>query len=216
MELDIHKLSPEQRAAFEKQLKEAKKAEKEKQKQDIAALVAMECEIVMKLFDMARPLSSRMVAFKKECIDLLMPLIRMKIDFKKAAEDQESYSFFSEDKSMTIRIRFNTTSRFSDEIQFAIESVKQWLADQITDDKTQRLVKLMEKFIVRDKKGNYSAGKLMIFSQQAKEMDEPLLTEAAEAMERSIYETATTISVDFTFKDDLGAERRLPLSTTKA
>lgn len=216
MELDISKLSAEELAKLEKQLKESKKAEKEKQKQDVAALVTMENEAITELFKEAQDLSNAIVVYKRKFIELVEPLIKMKIELKKAAENQGSYSFRTKDKKVGAKISYNTTSRYDDEIQAAVDYAKKWLEEQITDDKTLRLVELMRSLLSKGEKGSYSAEKLLEFIKAAKEMDEPLLLKAAEAIENSIYKDSTSVSVSFTYKDNLGIERQLPLSATKA
>lgn len=215
-QLDINKLSVDQLAVLEAQLKAKQQAEKEQKQRDKEALETMENDVISELFREAQPLSNSITSFKRKCLDKLEPLVRMKIDHGKAAQGQEQYTFVSKDKKIRGVIRYNSTARYDDGIQAAIGYAKQWMESQITDEKTKHLVNLIDGLLSKDQKGNYSPANLLRFVKEAKEMNEPLILQAAEAIEESIYEDMTSVSVLFAFKDDLGIERKLPLSTTKA
>lgn len=214
--ISLDKLSPEAIAQLEEQLKAKQKAEHEQRQKDLDALETLEDEVIRELFEKAKPLSSSITSFKSEFIKGIEPLIKMKIENGKAATEQEQYTFVSKDKKIRGVIRYNKTTRYDDGVQAAIGYAKEWMRDQIADEKSKRLVNLIDGLLSKDQKGNYSPANLLRFVKEAKEMNEPLIVKAADAIEQSIYEDMTSISVLFSYKDDLGVERKLPLSATKA
>lgn len=214
--ISLDKLSPEAIAQLEEQLKAKQKAEHEQKQKDLDALETLENDAITELFNEAKPLSSTIASFKRKCLDKLEPLIDMKVTHGKAAIEQEQYTFVSKDKKVRGVIRYNKTTRYDDGVQAAIGYAKEWMRDQIADEKSKRLVNLIDGLLSKDQKGNYSPANLLRFVKEAKEMNEPLIVKAADAIEQSIYEDMTSISVLFSYKDDLGVERKLPLSATKA
>lgn len=215
-QISLDNLSPEQLAALEEQLKAKQQAEQEKRQKNLEALESLEDEVITQLFEKAKPLSNSITSFKSDFIQGIEPLIQMKIENGKAAPDQEQYTFNSKDKKIRGVIRYNKTTRYDDGVQAAIGYAKEWMRDQIADEKSKRLVNLIDGLLSKDQKGNYSPANLLRFVKEAKEMNEPLIVKAADAIEQSIYEDMTSISVLFSYKDDLGVERKLPLSATKA
>lgn len=214
--IDLKELNKEQLAALEAQLEAKKKAENEKRIQDLAALETLENDVLTELFPEAQQLSNAIVTFKRKCLDKLEPLVRMKIDYGKAAPEQESYSFKKTDNSVKSVIRYNRTTRYDDGVQAAVSYSKEWLQNQVENEKTKQLVSIIDDFLSRDEKGNYSPSKLLLFVKKAEEIGAELLLKAADAIKQSIYEDMTSISVLFSHKDDMGVERKLPLSATKA
>lgn len=214
--ISLDSLSPEQLAQLETQLQAKQKAEHEQKQKDLEALEVLENDAITELFKEAQPLSSTIASFKRKCLDKLEPLIQMKVNHGKAATEQEQYTFVSRDKKIRGVIRYNKTTRYDDGVQAAIGYAKEWMRDQIADEKSKRLVNLIDGLLSKDQKGNYSPSNLLRFVKEAKEMNEPLIVKAADAIEQSIYEDMTSISVLFAYKDDLGVERKLPLSATKA
>jgi len=213
--IKLEDLSAEALADLAEQWKARQKAEREANKKDRETLETLENEIVDEMFDEAKPVSDNLISFKRRFLEKTAPLIAMKIELGKAAPDQDQYSFKS-DKGRRWVLRYNHTTRYDDGIQAAIGYAKQWMQDQIEDEKSKRLVGLIDRLLSKDQKGNYSPSNLLQFVRQAREMNEPLIHQAAETIEQSVYEDMTSISVLSFYKDDMGAERKLPLSAVKA
>lgn len=214
--IDLNALSADQLKELEDQLKAKQKKELEQKQKDLETLETLESDAIIELFNKAKPLSNTIIEFKRDFLEALEPLIQMKITLGKAASDQEQYTFNSKDKKVRGVIRYNKTTRYDDGIQAAISYAKEWLQEQVNDDKAKRLVGLIDGLLSKDNKGNYSPANLLKFVKEAEEINEPLILQAAEAIKKSIYEDMTSISVLFDYKDESGVERRLPLSATKA
>lgn len=213
--INLEDLSPEALADLAEQLKAKQEAEKKADKQNKEALATMENDFVLEVYDEAKPISDSLMAFKRWVVEKAGPLNDMKIAHGKAAPDQDQYTHKSFDGKRVV-VRYNRTTRYDDGIQAAISYAKQWMQDQIDDEKSKRLVGLIDRLLSKDQKGNYSPSNLLQFVRHAREMNDPLIQQAAEAIEQSIYEDSTSISVLIFHKDDLGVELRLPMSIVKA
>lgn len=214
--IDLSKLSKEQLNAVLLQVEAIRKHENEKRQQDAEALVTLENDIILEMYADARPISNAIVSFKQKYIGKLQPLIAMKVEHNKARADQETYSFKTIDNRIKTKLRNNRTNRYDDGIQAGIGYAKEWLTAQVDGAKSQQLISIIDDLLAKDNAGNYSPENLMKFVKKAEECGDELLLKASQSIKESIYEEMTSISLLMFEKDDLGIERSIPLSATKA
>lgn len=214
--IDLSKLSKEQLNAVLLQAEAIRKQENEKRQQDAEALVTLENDIILEMYADARPISNAIVSFKQKYIGKLQPLIAMKVEHNKARADQETYSFKTIDNRIKTKLRNNRTNRYDDGIQAGIGYAKEWLTAQVDGAKSQQLISIIDDLLAKDNAGNYSPENLMKFVKKAEECGDELLLKASQSIKESIYEGMTSISLLMFEKDDLGIERSIPLSATKA
>lgn len=214
--IDLSKLSKEQLNAVLLQAEAIRKQENEKRQQDAEALVTLENDIILEMYADARPISNAIVSFKQKYIGKLQPLIAMKVEHNKARADQETYSFKTIDNRIKTKLRNNRTNRYDDGIQAGIGYAKEWLTAQVDGAKSQQLISIIDDLLAKDNAGNYSPENLMKFVKKAEECGDELLLKASQSIKESIYEEMTSISLLMFEKDDLGIERSIPLSATKA
>lgn len=214
--IDLSKLSKEQLNAVLLQAEAIRKHENEKRQQDAEALVTLENDIILEMYADARPISNAIVSFKQKYIGKLQPLIAMKVEHNKARADQETYSFKTIDNRIKTKLRNNRTNRYDDGIQAGIGYAKEWLTAQVDGAKSQQLISIIDDLLAKDNAGNYSPENLMKFVKKAEECGDELLLKASQSIKESIYEEMTSISLLMFEKDDLGIERSIPLSATKA
>lgn len=214
--IDLSKLSKEQLNAVLLQAEAIRKQENEKRQQDAEALVTLENDIIQEMYADARPISNAIVSFKQKYIGKLQPLIAMKVEHNKARADQETYSFKTIDNRIKTKLRNNRTNRYDDGIQAGIGYAKEWLTAQVDGAKSQQLISIIDDLLAKDNAGNYSPENLMKFVKKAEECGDELLLKASQSIKESIYEEMTSISLLMFEKDDLGIERSIPLSATKA
>lgn len=214
--IDLSKLSKEQLDAVLLQAEAIRKQENEKRQQDAEALVTLENDIILEMYADARPISNAIVSFKQKYIGKLQPLIAMKVEHNKARADQETYSFKTINNRIKTKLRNNRTNRYDDGIQAGIGYAKEWLTAQVDGAKSQQLISIIDDLLAKDNAGNYSPENLMKFVKKAEECGDELLLKASQSIKESIYEEMTSISLLMFEKDDLGIERSIPLSATKA
>ncbi len=102
--------------------------------------IADDFAAITELFDKAKPLSNKIIEFKRDFLEALEPLIQMKVSLGKAAADQEQYTFNSKNRQIRGVIRYNKTTRYDDGVQAAISYAKEWLQEQVEGEKEKRLV----------------------------------------------------------------------------
>lgn len=214
--IDLSKLSKEELNAVLLQAEAIRKQENEKRQQDAEALVTLENDIILEMYADARPISNAIVSFKQKYIGKLQPLIAMKVEHNKARANQETYSFKTIDNQIKAKLRNNRTNRYDDGIQAGIGYAKEWLTAQVDGAKSQQLISIIDDLLAKDNAGNYSPENLMKFVKKAEECGDELLLKASQSIKESIYEEMTSISLLMFEKDDLGIERSIPLSATKA
>lgn len=214
--IDINNMTPVQLAQIEAQIEAKKKAEKERQQNELKVLNELEDETVRAIIEKIEPWSNKIIAIKREALEMLAPLIDMKIASGKARPGQEQYQFKTDDTTQSIAIRYNKTDKYDDGINVGVGYAKQWLEEQADTVRSRQLVGIIDDLLSRDRKGNFSPADLLKFIKSAKEIGDELMLKAADAVEKSIYEEATSVSLLAYKRDELGVRRQLPLSATKA
>lgn len=214
--IDINNMTPEQLAQIEAQLQAKRKAEREKQLEDLKTLAQLENEAIAEMIADAEPICGAVANFKRKWVEGLKPLIAMKIANGKARADQKQYSFKDAESKGSASIRYNETNKYDDGINVGIGYAKEWLSQQANDEKSKQLVSIIDDLLSRNGNGDYTPSDLMKFVKKAKENNDELLLKAADAIIESLYEEQTSVSLVVCKKDEFGVMRQLPLSVTKA
>lgn len=214
-QIDISQLTPEQLAQLAAQLK-AKEAEAEQKKEaDREALAKLEDEAVESLFKEASGIANSIGAFKLEALTKFQPLMGLKVELAKASTDQKSFTFLNADKKKKIIISYNEVWATDDGIHACISKVKEWMKEISSENEAAApIVGIVDK-LISSKDGAYSVDGIWDFINAAKEIDSPLLKDAAEAGRRSLFKKPSSVSVKVYNQGKTGWEQ-LPLSATKA
>lgn len=214
--IDLKSLSEEQRNDLIMQYQAEEREKREKMIQGKKALVDLEDEAVNEMFEEAEMISNNIVEFKRRWMVRLEPLKGMKVDYTKASPNQSSYTYNSRDGKKQAIVCQNMAARYDDGIQAGIDFAKEWFNAQVVDDKSKKLIDIIEGLLAKGNKGTYSPSNLMEFVKTANEKDEPLLKKAAECILESLRKEATSVSIRMWKTDDDGIRRAVPLSATKA
>ena len=213
--IDISQLTAEQLEQLSSQLKAKEKEEAAKKEADREALAKLEDEAVEALFKDASAIANSIGAFKLEALTKFQPLMAMKVELAKAANDQKSYTFLNAEKKKKIIIAYNEVWATDDGIHACIGKVKEWMKEISSENEAAApIVGIVEK-LISSKDGAYSVDGIWDFINAAKEIDSPLLKEAAEAGRRSLFKKPSSVSVKVYSQEKTGWEQ-LPLSATKA
>jgi len=214
--VNVGDLTPDQIKELHDQFREQEKKASEQRTADRLALVDLENEVVLEMIEEAETLSLAIVNFKQKWIRKLEPLMKMKTDLGKAADKQKSFTFKTKDGSGKSEIDYNETFKYDDGIHAGVEFAKQWLLEIAEEDeKSKMMSSMIENLLGKSRGGTYSAENLWIFVNAAEEYNVPLLTAAADAVKKSLYKEATSVSVKVFKKEEFGY-KQLPLSATKA
>jgi hypothetical protein len=214
--VNIQDLTPDQIKELHAQLIEKEKKEIEQRMADRTALVELENDAVLEMLDEAESLSLAIVNFKQKWIRKLEPLMKMKTELGKAADKQRSFTFKTKDGSGKSVIDYNETFKYDDGIHAGVEFAKQWLLETAEEnEKSKMMSSMIENLLGKSRGGTYSAENLWTFVNAAEEYNVPLLNAAADAVKKSLYKEATSVSVKVFKKDEFGY-KQLPLSATKA
>lgn len=214
--VSINDLTPDQLKELQAQFIENQKKEAEQRNADRLALLDLEDGAVGEMMEEVELLSNAIVTFKQRCIHKFEPLMKMKTELGKAAEQQRSFSFKSKDGKAKIVVDYNETTKYDDGIHAGVEYAKQWLAEKaVESEEAKMMTSIIEDLLGKSRGGTYSAENLWMFVNAAEDYDVPLLKLAAEAVKRSLYKELTSVSVKVFKKDEFGY-KQLPLSATKA
>lgn len=210
MDMDITKLTPEQRAQLQAQLDEMARADKQKREDDINTYRELVSEFVHKTKDSMMDLSGLMRQRKDEVFANVAALIELKEKLYNTKIDRHSNTF--SDGGITVTLGRRTNDGWDDTVEVGIQKVKDFLATLAKDDNSAKLYEMLMKLLSKDRKGNLKASSMLQLEQYASKLNDPLFSEGVEIIRNAYRPRETCDYISVSYKDEEGKEHAIPLS----
>ena len=101
-----------------------------------------------------------------ETFSTLMEL-RKEVNGDEGRKEQDSYMFTNSSGAKRIRIGYNMSDNYLDQVEVGIAKVKTYLESLAKDDQSKELIGLVLKLLARDQKGNLKASRVIQLGQLA-------------------------------------------------
>lgn len=211
--IDLDGLTTEQMEALEQQLAAKKQAEKQRRKNEIANYKELVKKNVGDQIISIQEVSSMLSLAKANVFGSFATLIAMKQELFGAKSGQQSHSF-SDDNGNTITIGYRVIERFDDTLDMGISMVSKYLDSLSTDEKSTRLVKMINRLLKKDAKGNLRASRVVELQNIADETNDETLTQGVDIIRKSYKPVRSAIFVEAETTDETGKKQSIGLSIT--
>ena len=210
MDMDITKLTPEERAALKAQLEAEERAEKQKRDDDIKAYKVLVAEFVHKTKDSMMHLSGLMRQRKDEVFDTVAVLVEMKEKLYNTKVDRHSNTF--SDDGITVTLGRRTNDGWDDTVEIGIAKVKEFLSSLAKDESASKLYTAVMQLLSKDRKGNLKASAMLQLERYAAQWNDPLFSEGVEIIRNAYQPLETCDFISVSYKDEEGKTHAIPLS----
>lgn len=211
-EFNLENLTPEQMAQLEQQLEAKKKAEKARKQADRDAYTELVDETVRNMVKRLQNLSSEMAAVKAEVFAAFASIIQTKEELFKVKLDRRSDTFSTRDGQMTISLGYRTLDAYDNSVDAGIAKVKEYLATLAKDDNSAALVETVMSLLVKNRKGELKASRVLELQKLAEKYDDPDFMEGISIIKDAYKPAKSGQFICVTIKNDEGKDENLPLS----
>ena len=209
-DMDVSKMTPQQRAEMKAQLEALERAEKQKREDDISAYKSLVSEFCKKTKESMMELSKLMRQRKDEVFDAVNDIIDLKEQLFKVKIDRHSNTFTSD--GITVALGRRTNDGWDDTVEVGIAKVKEFLTTLAKDEDSAKLYKAVMQLLSKDKKGNLTASAMLQLERYAAEWNDPLFTEGVETIRNAYSPVETCDFISVSYKDKDGKVHAIPLS----
>lgn len=169
-ERTLVEMTPEQKAQYEAFLKEQeRKAIADAKRVQRKQLQEMTDEVMADAVAELQKCSDQLVATKKKIIGTFSTLmeLRKEVNDEAGRKEQDTYMFTNTAGTQRIRIGYNITDNYLDQVEEGIAKVKAYLESLAKDEQSAELIALVLKLLARDQKGNLKASRVIQLGQLA-------------------------------------------------
>ena len=163
-------MTPEEKAQFEAfQKEQAKKAHQEAKREQRKQLQEMTDEVMSEAVAELQECHDRLVSSKKKVIDTFSTLMELRKEVNEEAgkKEQDTFMFTNSEGTQRIRIGYNMSDNYLDQVEEGIAKVKAYLESLAKDEQSKELISLVLKLLARDQKGNLKASRVIQLGQLA-------------------------------------------------
>lgn len=209
-DMDISKMTPQQRAELKAQLEAEERAEKQKREDDVNSYKELTAEFCHKTLDKMVELSSLMRQRKDEVFSDVESLIELKEKLFNAKVDRHSNSFTAD--GITVSLGRRTNDGWDDTVEVGISKVKEFLSTLAKDDDSSKLFTAVMQLLSKDRKGNLKASSMLQLEKYAAEWNDPLFSEGVAIIRNAYSPVETCDFISVSYKDQDGKVHAIPLS----
>lgn len=192
---------------LKKQLKEAESATKENR----LAYKALVNETVPNLVTSLIEISNSMSEMKATIFNSFKDIMELKAEAFGVTEDQATHTFTST-CGKTIIIGFRTIDGWDDTHSAGVAKVNRELEKMAQDENSSRLVKMIQKLLKRDDKGNLKLSRVIEVRKNAEELGNAELIDAVNIIMEAHRPMQSSWFVECYYKGENGAKISVPLS----
>ncbi len=211
-EIDLNKLSAEELASLELQMKERKEAESLRIQKERETYKKLKDEAILKFFNQLQEISTLLIATKKDVFEGFDDIISMKDELYKTKSDRQTDSLTTTDGKITIKLGNRVNDGWADTVDVGITKVKEYLRTLAKDENSADLLDTIMKLISKDRKGNLKANRVLELEQLAQKRNDPTFTEGINIIKEAYRPVPTCQFIDVKYRDENGKEHNLPLS----
>jgi len=211
----MNNLSPDQLKEIEFELEQKKlakqnlvKAERENYKMLVDQTVS---EQIIKLQSVANMLSIA----KDNVYGSFAAIIQLKQELYGIKTGQQSHTF-SDKNGNTITIGWRVIDEYDDTLSEGISIVREYIDTLVSDEKSARLVRMINKLLKKDTKGNLKPGRILDLKNLVDEEQNERLSEGVAIIIQSFKAAKSVIFIEASVKDNIGRKQSVSLSITSA
>lgn len=193
--IDLSKLTPDQLEQLEQTIAAKKKAERERRDSEIANYKDLVKKNVAEQMVSLQEVSSMLSLAKANVFGSFASLIAMKQELYGTKSGQQSHTF-SDDSGSSITIGYRVIDKFDDTLDAGISLVNKYIDSLATDEKSARLVAMINKLLKKDAKGNLKANRVVELQNMAEEINNENLTRGVEIIRKSYKPVRSAIFVE--------------------
>ncbi len=213
--IDLTKLTDEQKSELMKQIAEEQRAAKQKKDDEMKAYKELASDTVESAFAYLSDASKNLKEVKKMVFDNFKSVIDLKKELFKIDGNQASHTFTSADGQKKIIIGYRTNDNYDDTCEAGIEKVKNYLKSLAQDEKTGSLVEIITELLTRDKSGNLKPSRVMKLYQHAMKSGNDEFIEGVDIIQKAYKPQFTKTFITAAYKGENGEWIAVPLSMTE-
>lgn len=211
-------MTAEERAEFEAfQQAKAKREAEEKRKAERETYKTMVDDEIATCIPILQDLSEDIRTTKQTVLENFRTVLEMKAQvFEKKADGQYSHTFTNSDGTMRITLGVYLVDAYRDTVEDGVEIVKDFISSLASDERTQKLVKMVLKLLARDAKGTLKASRIVQLRRIAEEFGDERFLEGVRIIEESYQPEVSKQYVRAEIKAEGGAWKPIPLGMTES
>ena len=197
-------MTAEEKAGYErwreeKDRQERAEAKKEMRKQLQEMTDAVMADAVAELQDC----HGRLVATKKKVLDTFSALMELRKEVNEEAgkKEQNSYMFTNTAGTQRIRIGYNMSDNYLDQVEEGIAKVKAYLEGLAKDEQSAELIALVLRLLARDQKGNLKASRVIQLGQIAEKSGNEEFQEGIKIIREAYRPTRSKLFIRCSIKE---------------
>lgn len=213
MSIKLSDLSKEEKAELAKQLAAEKQTEKEQRAQNLKALEDIAQEQLPIVIEQLQNASQALENAKLFAYTSFIDYLKLKIDTIGITSSQKTHTISL--PSAKIILGYRVTDGYDDNANYGLALVHKFLGSLAKDAESAKLMKLVNRLLQKNAKGDLDSKKVLELSQHANE--EYPNTEFAEGMEliqKAYKPTMSKWFIEATTIDGQGVEKIIPLNIT--
>ncbi len=213
MSIKLEDLTTEQRAELAKQFEQENQTKKEQRAANLKALEAIAQEQLPKAIEQLQKASQALEAAKLFTYTSFSDYLKLKIETLGVSPTQKSHTISLPNSKLTLGYR--VTDGYDDNANYGLALVHKFLGSLAKDPESAKLMKLVNRLLQKNAKGDLDSKKVLELSQHANE--EYPNTDFAEGMEliqKAYKPKMSKWFIEATTVDGQGIEKVIPLNIT--
>jgi len=210
-EIDITKLSDEQRRLIFEQEKKKEKEAEEKRREEREAYKDTVSDLIGEAIEKIKNTSDKLSETKMWIFKQFETAIDLKTGIYGVKGNQKSYTFTNKDSSARVVIGYETGEDFDDTSSVGVAMIDEWLDAQLKEGRNPMLVGVVRQALSRNHKGELDAGKIRTLRKLAIQYNEQKLIEAIDIIQDASKEAFSAYFVRAYEKNGVGAWSPIPL-----
>lgn len=197
-------MTTEEKAQFEAfQEEQARKARLEKKKEQRRQLQEMTDSVMAEAVAELRECNERLVATKEKVIGTFSALmeLRKEVNEEEGKKEQDTFMFTNSEGTQRIRIGYNMSDGYLDQVEVGIAKVKAYLESLAKDEQSKELIGLVLRLLARDQKGNLKASRVMQLYQLAEKSGNEEFREGIRIIQEAYRPTRSKLFIRCSVKE---------------
>lgn len=187
------------------------KRRKRQQEEDRKAYKALVNDNVPRIAETLKTLSQNISQVKLFAFESLKILLETKNEVFGVRDTQQSHTFTDENGN-TIIYGFRVIDNWDDSVTAGIEKVRDFLQSLAKDDNSANLVKVIQRLLKQDSKGNLKASRVIELTKLAEEINNDEFLDAVNIIRQAYKPQRSAFFVEASQTDAQGKKINIPLS----
>jgi len=209
----LHDLTPEQKRALVKEIKEEEKAKELLKEEERETYKEMVSSTVEEIFPELEKISILLAEGKKKVYGAFSAIIDMKEELYGVKTNQKSHTFRNKKGDKSIEIGIRTLDRYDDTAEAGIAKIKKYI-ETLVDNDNAELVTIINSLLKKDDKGNLKASRVLELRKLSQKIKNVDFTDGVRILADAYKAEFSANFVSAAFKDNRNVWHSLGLSIT--